>query len=155
MVFQFRTACSKDSSISSISTDNFSHSKQTSKQLLHHSSNYYSLSRSSQNLSRKNSAKVQRIYLRLISAFSKLFKLSEIRKEHEKRKKKQAKSRTCPRIQRRLKRSRISVGRATPGRQSQPVPSFDVDPLCPPDPFKSLFLTLGSPGTRWPSLDVH
>lgn len=40
-----------------ISTDNSPHSKQTSKQLLYHSSNYYSLSRNSQNLSRKNTEK--------------------------------------------------------------------------------------------------
>lgn len=43
-----------------------------------------------------------------------------------------------------FKEERISVGRATPGRQSQVVPTIDVYPLCPLDPFSTLFLALGS-----------
>lgn len=38
-----------------------------------------------------------------------------------------------------FKEKRISVGRATPGRQSQAVPTIDVYPLCPPDPFSPSF----------------
>lgn len=41
---------------------------------------------------------------------------------------------------------RISVGGATPGRQSQPVPRFDVHPLCPPDPFSPSFWLSGAQG---------
>jgi len=37
------------------------------------------------------------------------------------------------------KEERISVGRATPGRQSQAVPTIDVYPLCLLDPFSLSF----------------
>lgn len=46
-----------------------------------------------------------------------------------------------------FKEERISVGTATPGRQSRPVPlPFDVYPLCPLDPFSPSFWLSGAQG---------
>ncbi|KAG7202737.1 hypothetical protein KM043_009911 [Ampulex compressa] len=44
------------------------------------------------------------------------------------------------------KEERISVGRATPDRQSRPVLTFDVYPLCPGDPFSPSFWLSGAQG---------
>ena len=60
----------------------------------------------------------------LISTISRIFSWKKEKKEKKEKSREGGKAGTCPRIQRRLKRSRISVGGTTPGRQSQPVPKL-------------------------------